>query len=82
MYAKNDYLMNIDGWMEPDEHLSHEDKVIAQSTIDMYNLNSPELRQKRQGIILQLRSMSQMTDDDVRMCTATIGFSFLVSFVD
>lgn len=69
-----------DGVVEPDEKLSDEEKEMAQHTIDMYNLNSPDLRNRRLGIIRLLNTLQDLCDDDIRQCTKTAGFSFLVDF--
>ena len=69
-----------DGTIQPDPGLSEEDRVKAQNTIEMFNLNSPDLKSKRYGIILKTRGVHDLSDDMVRECLATQGFSFLVNF--
>lgn len=70
-----------DGTIEPDEQLSLSEKATAQQTIDMYNLNSNELKNRRQGVILTIRNMRhQLADQEVRTIMDTVGFSFLVDF--
>lgn len=64
--------------MVPDEHLTDNEKEMAQNTIDMYNLNNPDLTMKRKGIIQVLHSLNDCEADMVRECMNTQGFSFLV----
>lgn len=76
----NAFWYRQDGWMEPGEHLSAEDRRLAQQTIDMYNLNSPDLKRKRRDIIRCLGNMQQLEEDEVRSAMETMGFSFLIDF--
>ena len=76
----NAFWYRQDGWMEPGEHLSAEDRRLAQQTIDMYNLNSPDLKRKRRDIIQCLGNMQQLEEDEVRSAMETMGFSFLIDF--
>lgn len=69
-----------DGRVEPDEKLSEEEKLLAQQTIDMYNLNSPDLTKRRLGIIRQLHSLKDVCNDEILLYMGTMGFSFLVDF--
>lgn len=69
-----------DGFMEPNDHLTREQQSLAQRTIEVYNLNAPDLRQRRQGIIQQISVMDQMGDEDIRICMESVGFSFLIDF--
>ena len=66
--------------MVPDDHLNPEEKVRAQKTIDIYNLNSSDLIAKRLGVIRQIASMNDLDEDTVKKCLHTAGFSFLVEF--
>ena len=66
--------------MEPNDHLTREQQSLAQRTIEVYNLNAPDLRQRRQGIIQQISVMDQMGDEDIRICMESVGFSFLIDF--
>ena len=74
------YWFRQDGNIEPHESLSAQDKEMAQRTIDIFNLNAPDLKKKREGLIKQLRELGAMTDEEVRMVFETSGFSFLVDF--
>jgi len=57
------------------------DKIaIVENTIIMYNLNAPDLVNKRLGIITQLRNLGQLDDDVIRLCMRNAGFSFVVDF--
>ena len=69
-----------DGCVEPDEKLYEEGQLLAQHTIDMYNLNSPDLTRRRLGVIRMLNSLSGLCDDEIRLYMRTMGFSFLVDF--
>jgi len=70
-----------DGTIEPMAHLSESEKEEAEQTIRIYNLNAHDLKNKRRGIILQVGGiMQQLSDEDIRSCMNTSGFSFLVDF--
>ncbi len=78
---ENCFWYRQDGTIEPREGLSHSEKEMAERTIQMYNLNAHDLRNRRQLIILQIRNIiSQFTNDEIRSCMNTSGFSFLVDF--
>lgn len=80
---KDYFWYRQDGTMEPVEHLSKDEKEMAERTIEMYNLNASDLKNKRQGIIQVIRIYShsqQFTENEIRCCMDTTGFSFLVDF--
>lgn len=69
-----------DGKVEPHPHLSIEEKAITNKTIEVFNLNSNELRERRKSIKKQIRDLSGMGDDIIKDCFCLSGFSFVVDF--
>lgn len=70
-----------DGKILPHPQLSEREQLLAQNTIDMYNLNAPDLKYKRRGVIESVRGLKQLDDEDlVRECMKDAGFSFVVDF--
>lgn len=67
-----------DGKMVPSDNLSPDDKQKAQNTIDMFNLNDGDLVNRRGTIIKQIRALSDLDDDTIRLCMNGKGFSILI----
>lgn len=77
---ENNFRYRPDGTILPAYNLTKADEVKAQKTIEIFNLNSPDLKNRRYGIIQLIGTLSDLSDDDVKTCLATQGFSFLVNF--
>lgn len=57
------------------------DKInFVNNTIELYNLNAPDLIHRRLSIINQLRELNQLDVETIRLCMQNAGFSFLVNF--
>ena len=69
-----------DGFIEPMEGLSEENKLLVQNTIDMFNLNHPDLKSRRCGVLKILEPLSDYDEDMVRLCMQQAGFSAVVDF--
>lgn len=53
-------------------------KVLAQKTIDIFNLKHQSLRARRYGVIKIIESYQDLPDEDVRDCLQDVGFRSLV----
>lgn len=69
-----------DGFVEPMEGLSEEKKHLVQNTIDMFNLNHPDLKNRRRGVLRLMESLGDDDDNMVRLCMRQTGFSTVVDF--
>lgn len=76
----NYFWYSQDGSIHPAPNLCEADFDKAQNTIEVFNLNSPDLKNRRHGIILKIRALHGISGDVVREWMATAGFSFLVNF--
>lgn len=74
------FWYRTDGEIEPHPTLPEEEKTIAAQTIQMYNLNDGELKNRRRSLMRQVRDMSQLDAETVHAFMATAGFSFVVDF--
>lgn len=78
---ENYFWYRQDGTIEPAEHLSINEAEMTKRTIEMYNLNAADLKNRRKGIIQIVRAYGeQLTDEEIRASMNTAGFSFLVNF--
>lgn len=82
LYANlsNAFWYRQDGMIEPALGLEDNDREMAQHTIEMYNLNAPDLKQRRQGVINMLKGYKEIPEEIIREGMKNVGFSFLVDF--
>lgn len=69
-----------DGSTIPSPSLPDALKEKANKTIEMFNLNAPELKNRRLAIMKSIRAMGQLEDDEIRKCLDTMGFSCVIDF--
>ncbi|MDE6018068.1 MAG: TIGR02646 family protein [Muribaculaceae bacterium] len=70
-----------DGAIVP--HQSITDETIrskVNNTIEIFNLNSSDLKNRRLGIIQLMKDIHDLDDETIRDCMKSYGFSFVVDF--
>lgn len=76
----NTFWYRQDGMMEPVPELEGNDREKALQTIKIYNLNAPDLKNRRKGIINMLKGWKGVSEEIIRESMKNVGFSFLIDF--
>ena len=50
------------------------------NTIEIFNLNSTDLKNRRLGIILMMKDFQNLDDETIKECMKSAGFSFVIDF--